>query len=269
MGRRHRRRRKPARPVPVAGTSRRLRHPARHTRLGHLVHHRPSPPAGAVLIPPNQRKRRPRRMHFRKSGQMSLMSISVTCEVWISTYGEFTMTTLASALPLLRGPAGRRSLREGEPVEPDFLRHGWAARQPVAGRQALYEDQAALQGQRPSWKCARWGVEGIPEGPPRPGRGRHRRFRLRPPRRPGALAKPGQAARIGGRGGGGGLDLDQLPAGCLDQQVHFSAPLLFAQVVQARVVAACGEFRAQLRTYRSLTYPGVPVSRIRGYLFAT
>jgi hypothetical protein len=31
------------------------------------------------------------------------------------------------------------------------------------------------------------------------------------------------------------LDADQLPAGCLDEQVHFPAPLLFAQVVQARV----------------------------------
>jgi hypothetical protein len=42
------------------------------------------------------------------------------------------------------------------------------------------------------------------------------------------------------------FDPDQLPAGCLDKQVRFPAPLLFAHVVQARAVAARGEFRAQL-----------------------
>jgi len=66
----------------------------------------------------------------------------------------------------------------------------------------------------------------------------------------GLVAEPGQVARVRGRDGGGGLDLDpdQLPAGCLDQQVHFPAPLLFARVVQARVVAACGEAGTKSRT---------------------
>jgi len=63
------------------------------------------------------------------------------------------------------------------------------------------------------------------------------------------VAEPGQVARVRGRDGGGGLDLDpdQLPAGRLDKQIHFPAPLLFAQMVQARVVAARSEFRAKLR----------------------
>ncbi len=66
----------------------------------------------------------------------------------------------------------------------------------------------------------------------------------------GLVAEPGQVARVRGRDGGGVLDLDpdQLPAGCLDQQVHFPAPLLFARVVQARVVAACGEAGTKSRT---------------------
>ena len=55
-------------------------------------------------------------------------------------------------------------------------------------------------------------------------------------------------ARVGSGDGGGGLDLDsdQLTARGLDEQVHFPAPLFFAQVIQARVVAARGQFRAQL-----------------------
>jgi hypothetical protein len=65
----------------------------------------------------------------------------------------------------------------------------------------------------------------------------------------GLVAEPGQVTCVRGRDGGGGLDFDadQLTAGRLDKQIHFPAPLLFAQVVQARVVAARGEFRAQLR----------------------
>jgi hypothetical protein len=85
--------------------------------------------------------------------------------------------------------AGRKAaVREGEAVEPDFLRHGWSAFQPVAGRQALYEDQAALPGRRPPRQCARRRVEGIPEGPERPGGGRYRGLRLGSPGRPGAVA---------------------------------------------------------------------------------
>jgi hypothetical protein len=80
-------------------------------------------------------------------------------------------------------------------------------------------------------------------------------------RRPAANASPVWSRsqvrwRVGGRNGGRGLDLDpdHLPAGGLDKQVYFLAPLFFflaplffAHVVQARVVAARGEFRAQLR----------------------
>jgi hypothetical protein len=53
-------------------------------------------------------------MHIRKSGRMPLLSICVTCGVWISVHGEFIMKTLASVSPIVRGGPegccpGRRS----------------------------------------------------------------------------------------------------------------------------------------------------------------
>ena len=70
----------------------------------------------------------------------------------------------------------------------------------------------------------------------------------------GLVAKPGQVACVGWCDGSGGLDLDadQLPARSLDKQVYFSAALLFAQVVEARIVAAGNEFGAQLRGHEGV-----------------